>query len=100
MSIRQILNDSERKQISGRDRRTLQRMLKERGVLNRLLNKPVNSRLLGELQCLLDKQPLPRQESGRVIRGQITRLSDGNRYPCYVRKMTPEERIQYGVDKP
>jgi len=97
MSIRQILSTEDIKHISQSNRRYLKRQLKERSILNRMLNKPVNQRILHELQCILDKQPLPRRKAGQVVRGQVSRLSDGNRYPCTVRKMTPEEIVQYGV---
>ncbi len=97
MSIRHTLTPSDWQQLSESDRAYLQRQLKERTILNKLLNKPVNQQALHELQCILDKQPLPRQKTGQQIRGQVSRLSDGNRYPCYTRKMTPEERVKYGV---
>ena len=99
MSIRQVLTPTERKQISQADRTYLQRQLKEHTILNKLLSKSVNQHLLHELQCLLDSKPIPRQKLGQCIRGQVSRLSDGVRYPCYTRKMTPEERVKYGLDK-
>lgn len=97
MSIRQILSSEDIKHISKTDRRYLKRQLKERSILNRMLGKPVNQRILHELQCILHKQPLPRQKAGQAVRGQMSRLSDGVKYPCYTRKMTPEELVKYGV---
>ncbi len=97
MSIRHTLTPSELQQISESDRAYLKRQLNEHTALNKLMKRPINQQALHELQCLLDSEPIPRQESGRFIRGQISRLSDGVRRPCTVRKMTPEERIKYGV---
>ena len=99
MSIRQILSPSELQHLSKADRNYLKRKLSEHSVLNQILSKPINQRLLGELQCLLDSKPLPRQKSGQFVRGQISRLSDGVKRPCTVRKMTPEEMEEYGVNK-
>jgi len=97
MSIRHILTPEEMKQVSNADRNYLKRQLHTRSILNRLLNKPVNQRILHELQCILDKQPLPRQKPGQFVRGQVSRLSDGVKYPCITRKMTHEEKVKYGV---
>lgn len=97
MSIRHILTPDELHKIGNSDRKYLKRKLSQHCMLNRILNKPVNQRILHELQCVLDKQPLPRQKTGQVVRGQVSRLSDGNKYPCYTRKMTPEELVKYGV---
>lgn len=97
MSILQILTSDERKQLSESDHTYLKRQLAERNVLSRLLNKPVNQHLLKELQCILDNKPLPRQKTGQFVMGQVSRLSDGVRYPCHTRKMTPEEMVKYGV---
>ena len=98
MSIRHILTPDELQQVSQSDRAYLKRQIKEHTILNKILNRPVNQRILHELQCVLDKQPLPRQKSGQVVRGQVSRLSDGNKYPCYTRKMTAEEMVKYGVN--
>ena len=97
MSIRQLLTPYERQKISQSDRAYLKRKLSERCALSRLLNKPVNQHILHELQCLLDEQPLPRRKPGQFVRGQVSRLSDGIRRPCTVRKMTAEEMVRYGV---
>ena len=97
MSIRQVLTGSELQQLSQSDHTYLKRQLTAHSVLNQLLNRPVNQHLLHELQCILDSKPLPRQNTGQCVRGQVSRLSDGVRYPCYTRKMTPEEMVKYGV---
>lgn len=97
MSIRHILSDSDIQHISQTDRKYLKQKLNEHCVLNRLLNKPVNQRLLHELQCLLNSKPLPRQKPGQFVRGQVSRLSDGVKYPCHTRKMTEEELVKYGI---
>ena len=97
MSIRQMLTPDELQKLSQADHKYLKRKLSQHCMLNRLLNKPVNQRVLHELQCILDKQPLPRQKAGQFVRGQMSRLSDGIRRPCTVRKMTPEEMVKYGV---
>lgn len=97
MSILHILTRAEIKQLSQIDRTYLKRKLSEHCMLNRILHKPINQCLLYELQCLLDKQPLPRQKSGQFVRGQMSRLTDGIRRPCVVRKMTAEELVRYGV---
>ena len=92
MSIRYILSNEELKQLSQSDQTYLRQQLEANTMLNQLLNKPVNQHLLHELQCVLDSKPLPRQKAG-----QVSRLSDGNHYPCHTRKMTPEEMVKYGV---
>lgn len=97
MSIRHILSPDELHKISNTDRRYLKRRINEKSAINRLLNRPINQRILHELQCILDKQPLPRQKPGQFVMGQICRLSDGIRYPCFTRKMNDEERVKYGV---
>lgn len=97
MSILHILTRAELTQLSQIDRTYLRRKLSEHCMLNRILHKSVNQRLLDELQCLLDNQPLHRQKSGQFIRGQMSRLTDGIRKPCAVRKMTTEEMVRYGV---
>jgi len=97
MSIRQMLTDHELKQLSESDHTYLKRQLEANTLLNRLLHRPVNQHLLHELQCVLNSKPLPRQNTGQVVRGQVSRLSDGNHYPCHTRKMTPEEMVKYGV---
>jgi len=97
MSIRNLLSPDEQQRISNSDRNYLKRKLSEHCMLSRILNKPVNQRLLHELQCLLDKQPLPRQKSGQFTRGQVSRLTDGIRRPCIVRKMTDAEMVRFGV---
>ena len=97
MSIRQFLTSAEMQNISNSDRTYLKRKLSERCALSRLLNKPVNQRILHELQCLLDSKPLPRQKPGQFIRGQVSRLTDGIKHPCTVRSMTDEERVRYGL---
>ena len=95
--IHTVLSPSEIQQLSQSDHDYLKRQLQGRTLLNKILNRPINQHLLHELQCLLDKRPLPRQESGQIVRGQISRLSDGVRYPCTTRKMTEEEKIKYGI---
>ena len=97
MSIRHILTGAELQQLGQLDHDYLKRKLNEHCLLSRILNKPINQRLLHELQCILDKQPLPRQETGRFVMRQVSRLSDGIRYPVTVRKMTDEEMARYGV---
>ena len=97
MSIRHILTGAELQQLSQLDRTYLKRKLNEHCLLSRILNKPVNQRLLHELQCILDKQPLPRQKSGQFVRGRLSRLTDGISRPCIVRKMTIEEMATYGA---
>jgi len=97
MSIRQMLSPSEQQQLSQSDRSYLKRQLAEHTALNQLLNRPINQHLLHELQCILDSKSLPRQKPGQFVRGQISRLSDGIKRPCIVRKMTEEEMIRYGV---
>ncbi len=96
--IRCILTNSEIQKIKQSDRKHLKRKLSEHCALNKMLNKPINQTALHELQCLLDRKPLPRQSPGQFIQGQIGRLSDGRKHPCIVRKMTPEERIRYGLE--
>ena len=96
MSIRQMLSPSEQQHLTQSDRNYLKKQLTKHTILNRMLNRPINQHLLHELQCLLDKQPLPRQKSGKFVRGQVSRLSDGVKRPCTVRKMTPEEAARYG----
>jgi len=86
MSIRHILTGAEIQRLSQTDHAYLKRQLAQRTLLSRILNKPVNQRLLHELQCILDKQLLPRQKTGRFVRGQISRLSDGITRPCIVIK--------------
>lgn len=98
MSIRQLLTRAELQQVSQSDRTYLKRKLSEHCTLNRMLNKPINQRVLHELQCILDSKPLPRQKAGQFIRGQVSRLSDGIRRPCIVRQMTAEERVRYGLE--
>jgi len=97
MSIIHILSKDEIHRLSKTDREYLKRKIAERSALNELLGKPVNKRLLDELQCILDSKPLPRRKPGQFVRGQISRQSDGKRYPCRFRKMTEEEKIKYGV---
>ena len=97
-SIRHMLTASELERLSKQDHTYLKQQLKHRTLLARILNRPVNQHLLTELQRLLDKEPLPRQHAGQVVRGQVSRLTDGVRRPCTVRKMTVEECIRYGVD--
>ena len=96
--IRCILTNSEIQKIKQSDHKYLKRKLNERCALSRLLNKPINQTALHELQCLLDRKPLPGQKPGRFIRGQISRLTDGIKHPCTVRKMTDEERVRYGLE--
>ena len=96
--IRCILTNSEIRKIKQSDHKYLKRRLKDRSVLNKMLNKPINQTALHELQCLLDKQPLPGQKPGQFIRGQISRLTDGIKHPCTVRKMTHKEMVKYGLE--
>jgi len=97
MSIRHILSNSEIQKLSQSDCDYLKRKLSEHCVLNRLINKPVNQHLLHELRCVLDRKPIPRQKPGQFVRGQVSRLSDGVKYPCHTRKMTSEELVKYGI---
>jgi len=97
MSIRQLLTPDERQQLTNSDQAYLRRQLRERTAISSFLNRPVNQRILQQLQCLLDKQPLPRQKAGQVTPKQI-RLTDGVRRQCTVRQMTLLECIRYGVD--
>ena len=96
--IRCILTNSEIQKIKQSDHKYLKRKLKEHSTLNRMLNKPINQTALHELRCLLDRKPIPGQKPGRFIRGQISRLTDGIKHPCIVRKMTDEERVKYGLE--
>lgn len=98
MSIRQLLTSSELTKIRLSDRKYLKRKLSEHSTLNRMLNRPINQTRLHELRCILDSKPLPRQKAGQFIRGQVSRLTDGVRRPCVVRKMTDEERVRYGLE--
>ena len=95
--IQTFLTPAEIKRLSEKDQRYLRRQLANRTLLNKLLNKPVHQHLLHELQCILDRAPLPRQKSGRFVRGQVSRLTDGIARPCSTRQMTAEEKIKYGV---
>ena len=95
--IQTFLTPAEIKRLSEKDQRYLRRQLANRTLLNKLLNKPVHRQLLNELQCILDRAPLPRQKSGRFVRGQVSRLTDGITRPCHTRPMTAEERVKYGV---
>ena len=97
MSIRQVLSPSEIQHLSQSDRKYLKQQLKEHTILSRILDRNINQRILYELQCVLDSKPLPRQKPGQFVRGQISRLSDGVKRPCTVRKMTPKEMEEYGV---
>ena len=95
--IQTFLTSAEIKRLSERDQRYLRRQLTHHTLLNNLLNKPVHQHLLSELQCILDRAPLPRQKSGRFVRGQVGRLTDGISRPCTVRKMDADELAKYGV---
>ena len=99
MSIRHILTGAELQRLSQLDRAYLRRKLNEHCMLNQLLHKSVNQRLLQELQCILDKQPLPRQKAGQYVMRQISRLTDGIKRPITVRKMTVEEIAIYNGGK-
>ena len=96
--IHTILTPDEIKRLSQKDRDYLKKQIAERTALNKILNRPINQQILHELQCILDKQPLPRQKAGQFIMGQFSRLSDGRKHPCHVRKMTAEERVIYGLE--
>lgn len=99
MSIRQMLTLTELQQLSQSDHTYLKRKLADHSILNELLHKSINKHLLYELQCVLDKQPLPRQSTGQFVRGQVGRLTDGVKYPCITRKMTDKEKARYGISK-
>lgn len=96
--IRCILTNSEIQKIKQSDRKHLKRKLSEHSALNKMLNKPINQTALHELRCLLNRKPLPRQNPGQFVRGQMSRLTDGIKYPCTVRKVTDEERVRYGLE--
>lgn len=98
MSIRHVLSTSEMKQLSRQDTSYLKQQIQERTILNTILNKPVNYRILMELQRLLDNEAIARQQAGRYVRGQVSRLSDGMKHPVKRWKMTPEECKRYGID--
>lgn len=95
--IRTILTPTERKRLNESDHRYLKKQIEGRTLLNKMLNRRCNCQLLDELKCILDRAPLPRQASGRFIRGQICRLSNGVRYPCFTRPMNEEEKEKYEV---
>ena len=95
--IHSILTPIELKRLSEKDRNYLQRQLEGRTLLNKMLNRPINQHLLHELQCILDRAPLPRQKPGRFMRGQVSRLTDGITRPCHTRQMTEEEKVRYGI---
>ena len=96
--IHTYLSTSELRQLTNKDIRYLRKKLADRSALNKLMNRPINQQVLNELRCILDRKPIPRQKAGQFIRGQMSRLSDGVKHPCTVRKMTAEERIKYGLE--
>lgn len=76
--------------LSKTDRDYLLRKLSEPSALSAIANKKRNHRAREALKCVLSNQPLVRQGSGQIKRGQW-RTSDGNNHPITVMKVTQEE---------
>ena len=61
--IHTYLSTAEVKRLSQRDNDYLRQKLKVNSALNNLLNRTVNKAVFAELQCILDRVPIPRRKT-------------------------------------
>lgn len=74
--IHAILTPDETRRLSQRDSTYLKSKLEANCLLNTILNKPINSRLLYELRCILDSKAIPRRKTERHERCSKVRVYD------------------------
>lgn len=79
MIISTYIAPAERRRLTQSDHDYFKRQLETNTLVNRLMHKPVNEKLLAELLCLLDKKPI-RQKYRADHNGKVT-----------TRKVSPEE---------
>lgn len=85
--IHTYISTSEVKRLSLVDRDYLKRRIEVNCMLNNLLHRPINRPLLTELRCVLDKEPIVRQNTEQYIRnskvnvyknGRLIRIEHAN----------------------
>ncbi len=76
MIIHTYITPTERHRLSQSDHDYFRRQLETNTLVNRLMHRPVNEKLLAELLCLLDRKPIARrkteQRNGKVIVRKVT----------------------------
>jgi len=72
--IHTVLTTGEVNRLSQRDNDYFKRRLEDNCMLSRILNKPVNRPLLAELQCVLDRQPIPRRKTEQHMRASKVKV--------------------------
>ena len=83
--IHTYLSRTEYQLLSVKDNDYFRQQLQDHTMLNKLLNKPINKRLLAELECVLDRKPIARrkveQKNSKVTvykDGKLVRIENSN----------------------
>ena len=72
--IHTILPKTETARLSQKDNGYFRQKLQEHGALNNLLSKSTNKELLAELECVLDRKPIPRRKTVQYMRVSDVRV--------------------------